>query len=261
MGKEPSSTKRQLWVKPPLSAEHGASVTLAICFLMGAWIAGQWNLNTIIALITAFTAFELQVPLTRMIRRRRLELRLVTWALLYGLGAIVGAGTLWLHNPILGRIYAVAVGVLLINLIGAVQKDQKSIWNELAVFAGLCLALPFAYTATAGQMIRELLGLWLLCTLVLSSAIFTVRLRLLGDEVLAGAAAYHIAALAVVFLLVQLELLKPELAWTFLIPLVKLVLIILRLDEYQRLKMTKIGFLETGLAILFALLAGYLSRL
>ncbi|MEE9465449.1 MAG: YwiC-like family protein, partial [Candidatus Neomarinimicrobiota bacterium] len=197
-----------------------------------------------------------QTPLTRLIRRRQMKIRLVIWTAIYGLVAATGAGILWMRIPVLSRIYAVALGVLLINLLGVYQKDQKSISNELAVFAGLSLALPFVYTATNGHMIRELLGLWLLCALVLSSPIFTVRIRLSGDEAVAGAMVYYISGLAILLLLVQVDLLPSTVAWTFLIPVVKLVVILLWMDRYRRLKITSIGFVELGLAIAFAVWVG-----
>ncbi len=256
MSKAPSPKNQWSWARPILSPEHGATVSLGVCFLLGVWLAGRWNVDTTLALLTVFAAFELQVPLTLLIRRRQLQSRLVVWTGIYGLVAAAGASILWLRTPVLGRIYVVTLGVLLVNLVSVHQKGQKTIPNELAVFAGLGLALPFAFTATTGLMIRELLGLWLLCTLVLSSAVFTVRLRLFGDQALARAAAYHVAALVILFLLVQVDLLAPALAWTFLIPLAKLVAILFWMDRYRHLKVTHIGLMETGLAVLFALWAG-----
>ena len=244
---------RWSWARPVVSLEHGAGVSLAVCFFLGVWIAGLWNLNTTLAFFTTLAVFELQVPLARLVRRRQPEPRLVIWTAIYGLVAAAGAGILWLRVPVLGRIYVVALGALLINLLWVYRKEQKSVLNELVVFAGLSLALPFAFTATAGFMTRGLLGLWLLGTLVLSSAIFTVRLRLFGDAALTKAVTYHITALAILLLLVRVGLLAPALAWTMLIPLVKLALILLYMDRYRRLKITHIGLLETGLAILFAL--------
>lgn len=244
------------WFKPVLSAEHGAGISLAVSFFLGVWLAGEWNSGTTLALVAAFTGFEAQLPLTRLLRRKHFDARLVTWAVLYGATAAVSALVLWQTTPALGRIYAVVGVVLIMNLIWVLRRDQKSIPNELAIFTGLCLALPFAYTATTGVMSQDLLGLWLLCALYFSSAIFTVRLRLVGDPAVAPAAVYHIVALSLIFLLVRVNLLTPALAWTFLIPLGKLVVILLWLDPYRRLKLTLIGLAETALATIFALWVG-----
>ncbi len=256
MDSDRSAISIKTWLKPVLSGEHGASISLAVCFFLGVWFAGRWNVNTTLALAAAVAGFELQMPLARLLRRRQLDPRLLIWTALYGIVTILSALTLWLRVPTLGRIYAVGAAVLLINLFWVYRRDQKSIPNELSIFTGLCLALPFAYTATTGVMAQDLLGLWLLCTLVFSSAIFTVRLRLFGDPAVAKATAYHIVALALVFLLVQVNLLPAALAWTFLIPLAKLVAILLWMDRYRRLKLTHIGLIETALAILFALWVG-----
>ena len=245
------------WLRPVLSAEHGASITLAVCFFLGVWFAGRWNVNTSLALAVAVAGFELQLPLIRLLRRKQLDPRLLIWTALYGIVTVWSAVTLWQRVPALGRIYAVGAAVLVINLYWVYRRDQKSIPNELSIFTGLCLALPFAYTATTGFMAQDLLGLWLLCALVFSSAIFTVRLRLFGDRAAAQATVYHLVALALIFLLVRVNLLLPALAWTFLIPLAKLVVILLWMDRYRTLKLTHIGLIETALAILFALWVGF----
>ncbi|MCH7858425.1 MAG: YwiC-like family protein [Candidatus Marinimicrobia bacterium] len=245
------------WLRPVLSAEHGASITLAVCFFLGVWFAGRWNVNTSLALAVAVAGFELQLPLIRLLRRKQLDPRLLIWTALYGIVTVWSAVTLWQRVPALGRIYAVGAAVLVINLYWVYRRDQKSIPNELSIFTGLCLALPFAYTATTGFMAQDLLGLWLLCALVFSSAIFTVRLRLFGDPAVTKATVYHLVALALIFLLVRVNLLLPALAWTFLIPLAKLVVILLWMDRYRTLKLTHIGLIETALAILFALWVGW----
>lgn len=257
MNNDLSAKSKRTWFKPVLSGEHGASISLAVCFFLGVWFAGRWNGNTSLALAAAVAGFELQLPLVRLLRRKRLDPRLIIWTILYGIVTVSSALTLWLRVPALGRIYAVGAAVLLINLFWVYRGDQKSIPNELSIFTGLCLALPFAYTATTGFMAQDLLGLWLLCTLVFSSAIFTVRLRLFGDPAVTKATVYHIVALAMVFLLVRVNLLPPALAWTFLIPLAKLVVILLWMDRYRRLKLTHIGLIETALAIIFALWMGF----
>lgn len=246
----------QPWYQPVLSAEHGASVSLTVCFLLGAFLADQWNTATTLALVTTFAGFQFPMPVTRMIRRRKIELRLAVWTVFYGLVAAIGALWLWQLVPAVSRVLVVAVAVMVVNLVWVFLRDQKSIPNEIAVFTGLCLALPLSYTAGTGFMAQALLGWWILATLVLSSSVFTVRLRLFGDKATAKAATYHIVALAIIFLLVQVRLLQPALAFTFLIPLTKLVVILLGLERYRRMKLTSIGFMETGLAILFAVWVG-----
>ncbi|MFC1746744.1 YwiC-like family protein [Candidatus Neomarinimicrobiota bacterium] len=237
-----------------MSREHGAGVTLIICFLLGVALAENWRMETNLALVSAFAGFQFPIPITRIMRHRKIELRLALWAIIYGLAAVLSTLWLWLRVPAVDRVIAVAAVILLINLIWVYLRDQKSIPNELSVFLGLCLALPFSYTASSGYMVQDLLGWWLLATLILSSTVFTVRLRLFGEVAMAKAAAYHIIALSIILFLVRAQVLTPGLAYIFLLPLVKLIAILYYLDHYRKLKLTTIGFMETGLTILFAVL-------
>lgn len=236
---------------PILSAEHGATISLVVCFLIGVMIAGEWNSQTTLAAMTAFGAFQVQGPLAYLVRRRKIDARRFLWGAIYGIMGGLGAALLLFTIPDLDRIYIVAAATLAINLVWVYLKDQKSVLNELAIFAALSLALPFAYTATKGVMLQELLGYWLLATAVLSSSIFTVRLRLIGDKALSAVAAYHIIAMSMVFMLVRAELLRPEFAYTFLIPIAKVLVILFQMDKYRALKLTTIGFMETGLSLIF----------
>ncbi len=246
------------WLVPPISREHGATITLLVCFLLGAWIAGGWNGGTWLALLAVLAGFEAQAPAGRLVRQRRINGPSALWLAIYSGVALLSAGWLWQQTEALGRIYAVVLGALAINLLSVLLKKKKSIPNELVIFLALTLALPFAYTATTGLIPQELLGLWLLAALVFSSSIFTVRLRLEGEGAMAAAAGYHIVALALAFLLVRLNLLEPALAWTLLLPVAKLVLILANLDRYRLLKLTRIGLWETALAIVFGLWVGAL---
>ena len=136
------------------------------------------------------------------------------------------------------------------------MRRQKSILNEVLVFLALTLALPFAFTATTGVIDQNLLGLWLLAALVLSSSVFTIRLRLEGERHMALATGYHLVALSCVFLLVRLNLLAAALAWTMLLPVGKLLVILIRMDDYRQMKLTHIGLWETALSGAFGLWVG-----
>ena len=247
MNAAPAPLRR--WLRPPLSREHGATITLLVSFFTGAWLAGRWNTTTSLALLAAVAAFQTQAPLARMLRRRATDGPSALWLTLYAGVAAVAATKLWLTVPALGRIYAVAGIGLLINLIGILRRDPKSAVNELAAFFTLALALPLAFTATSGFMAEDLLGLWLLMALVMSSSVFTVQIRLQGDPAITAAVVYHLVALSSIFLLVRLELLEARLSWAMLIPVTKLVLIMLQFDRYRKMKLTHIGLGETALAM------------
>ena len=247
MNAAPAPLRR--WLRPPLSREPGATITLLVSFFTGAWLAGRWSTTTTLALLAAVVAFQTQAPLSRMLRRRFIDGPNALWLALYSGVAVAAATKLWLTVPALGRIYAVAAIGLLINLIWIFRRNPKSTVNELAAFFTLALALPLAFTATTGFMAEDLLGLWLLMALVMSSSVFTVQIRLQGDPALTAAVVYHLVALSSIFLLVRLGLLEARLSWAMLIPVTKLVLIMLQFDRYRKLKLTHIGLAETALAM------------
>ncbi len=239
--------------RPLLSNEHGGSVILAVCFVLGSWLAKSWNWSTSIALVTVFAAFEAQVPLVSLVRRRQLDIRNRLWAVIYGTITIVGAGWLLWKHPILVRVYAVGALVLIAHIWGVFRRQRRNVVNELGLFAGLCLALPTAFIATSGYMADYLLGLWLLSTAVFSQSIFTVRIRLSGDAAIPGAVQHLVSSYIIVTGLIVTNLLRAELVWLLLIPTTKLLYILQRTDRYRQLRLAQIGLLETGLAILYAL--------
>jgi hypothetical protein len=239
--------------RPLISSEHGGTVTLAVCFLLGSWLARSWNWTTSIALVTVFAAFEVQLPLVRLVRRRQLDSRHRLWGMIYGSITIAGAGWLLWKHPILIRVYAVGSVVLIAHLWGVFRRQRRNAVSELGLFAGLCLALPTAFVAASGYMADYLLGLWLLSTAVFSQSIFTVRIRLSGDAGFPGAVGHLISSYILVAGLIAANLLDAELVWLLLIPTTKLLYILIRTDEYRLLRLAQIGLLETGLAILYAI--------
>ncbi|MCH8328492.1 MAG: YwiC-like family protein, partial [Candidatus Marinimicrobia bacterium] len=88
MNAAPSPWRR--WLRPPLSAEHGATITLLVSFFTGAWLAGRWSNSTTLALLAAMAAFQTQAPLARMLRRRSLDGPNAVWLALYS-GISAGA--------------------------------------------------------------------------------------------------------------------------------------------------------------------------
>ncbi len=238
--------------RPPISNEHGGTVVLIVCFGLGILLVGSWNWSSSIALLTVWAAFEGQQPLVRLVRRRQLDSRYKLWGLIYGIVTIAGASNLIMRHPILIRVYAVGLVVLIAHLWGAFRHQRRNVANELTLFAGLCLALPTAFVATSGYMADYLLGLWVLSTAVFSQSIFTVNIRLAGEVEIPKAVGHLISSYLIVAGLIAASLLKADFIWLLLIPTTKLLYILFRIDRYRQLRLAQIGFLETGLAILFA---------
>jgi len=70
--------------KPTFSPEHGVYVVLIVSFLVGAELASQWHWATTFALLTAFSAFQAEHPLTLQIKQRSsLKPRFLLWGAVY----------------------------------------------------------------------------------------------------------------------------------------------------------------------------------
>jgi hypothetical protein len=238
--------------KPTFSPEHGVYVVLIVAFLVGVELASQWHWGTTIALLTAFSAFQAEHPLTLQIKQRSsLKSRFLFWGTVYSLIALVGGVYLAFSFPLLLGIYGVAILTFIIDAIAVYYKKQKAIWNEFLTFASVCLVTPLAYGATKGDFIPEVWGLWVLNTLFFASAIFTVKLRKPKTASLLPSLTYHGVAIGVVGLVWYLGLLPSFSVLAFMIVLVKLSVIIVFADWYKTTKIQNVAILETLSAIVF----------
>lgn len=238
--------------KPTFSPEHGVYVVLIVSFFVGAELATNWNWGTSIALLTAFSAFQAEHPLTLQIKQRSsLKPRFLFWGGVYGLMALVGGIYLAFTFPLLLVIYGVAVLTFVVDAIAVYQKKQKAIWNEFLTFAAVCLVTPLAYGATNGNFIPEVWGLWLLNTLFFSSAIFTVKLRKPKTASLLPAFVYHGLATIIVSTLWYFNLLPSLAVIAFTVVLVKFLIIITFTDWYKTTKIKNVAILETLSSIVF----------
>jgi hypothetical protein len=253
------------WSRPTVSPEHGVYVVLFVSLLTGAASAQQWTLATTLALICAFCGFQAEHPLVVQIRQRQsLKPRLLLWGSIYG--GIAAAIALYLYwqagtqfSPLLW-VYGGAIAALILDCVSVLHREQKSIFNEFVTFAAVCLAAPFAYVVTTGTLSPEVIGLWLLNTLVFSSSIFTVKLRKLRKNESLSAAIqrlvfYHLIAAAVVFGLYEFGILSLVTALSFGIVLIKVSGILWQQHWYRTTRIQQVAVIETLSALLFCLIA------
>jgi hypothetical protein len=236
---------------------------LLVSFLTGAAAAQAWTQATTLALICAFCGFQAEHPFVQQIRQRKsFKLRFWVWGSLYG--GIASAIALYLYwqtgerfSPLLW-IYLTAIAALIFDGISVLHRDRKSILNEIVTFTATCLAAPFAYVVTTGNISAIAIGLWILNTLFFSSSIFTVKLRKPAkDEPLSApvrrSIVYHLIATTIVVEAVVAGILPLSTALAFTILLVKMGLILWQREWYCTTKIQTVATIETVTALLFSI--------
>ncbi|WP_231510595.1 YwiC-like family protein [Fischerella sp. PCC 9605] len=242
----------QAWYRQTFSPEHGVYVILLVSFLIGAAAAQAWTLSTTLALICAFCGFQAEHPLVMQIKQRRtLKPRFLVWG---GLYAVISGGiAIWLYlsYPVVLWIYAGALAALIIDAFSVLQREQKSVFNELITFAAVCLSTPFAYAVTTGVISPSVMGLWALNTLFFSSAIFTVKLRKPKTSSVIPGTIYHAVATLIVFLFYWLGWLSPAAVLAFGLALIKFGIVALNQEWYRTAKIQFAAILESTTAFVF----------
>lgn len=248
------SSMHPSWYHPTFSPEHGIYIVLLVSFLIGAAVAQTWNLVTTLALICAFCGFQAEHPLVLQIKQRSSwKPRFILWGSVYGSIAATIALYLYLQSPILLWIYAGAIAALIIDAFSVLNREQKSILNELITFAAVCLTIPFVEAASTGTISISAIALWILTTLFFSSTIFTIKLRKPKTKSMIPGLVYHEIATVIIFGLWWFGLLNSIAALGFGIAVLKFSAIAWQADWYRSLKIQSVAVLETTSAFLFLL--------
>jgi hypothetical protein len=244
------------WYQPTFSPEQGVLLVLLGSLLTGASVAQAWTWQTSLAGLGAFLALQAENPMTVQIKQRRsLKPRYLLWSAVYGSGALAIALWLTYLHPSLIWVCAGAAIAECINILAVFQRRQRVISVEIIMFGAICLSTLFAYGATAHHLSSEAVGMWLLNTLVFSSAVFTIKLRKVKTSSLCGGLVYHGIAVVVVALLYGLGWLSLLTALTFSVALLKLAVVICFRDWYCNCRFEYIARFETYFALSYTALA------
>lgn len=248
-------THNNTWFYPTFSPEHGVYIILLVSFLIGASAAQRWNLNTTLALIVAFMAFQAEHPLVWQIKQRKtLKPRLIIWGGIYSAIALLIAVYLSLKTPVLLWIYLGGIVALIIDIIAVSYRQQRSLINELITFGAVCLSTPLAYGATLGEIDSNILALWLFNTLFFASAIFRVKLRKPKTSSPLSVLIYHLLATGIIIFLWFSNQLQITTAIAFSISLFTFIIVSGQIDWYQKAKIKYIALIETLIALLFLII-------
>jgi hypothetical protein len=242
----------QAWYRPTLSHEHGVYVVLLVSFLTGAALAQNWTLATTLALACAFFGFQAEHPIVLQLKQRRsLKPRFLVWGSLYSAVSLAIAFYLYLSYPVLLWLYLGAAAALIVDAVSVLQREQKSVLNEIITFAAVCLSAPLAYAATTGTISVGAMALWAINTLYFCSTIFTVKLRKPKTSSPVPGVVYHAIATLIIAALYYFGWLSLVTALAFGLALLKFGMISLNQEWYRTAKIQWVAMLETGTAFCF----------
>lgn len=243
------------WYRPTFAPEHGALLVLFGSLLSGAALAQTWTANTTLACVCAGCALQAEHPLIVQLKQRRsLKPRYIFWAGLYGGGSLVLASILAVQAPSLIWLYLCGAIALCLDGIAVVKHQQKTIANELVMFAAICLSTLLAYGATTGTLSVQAWGLWILNTLFYGSAIFTIKLRKTKTNDLKPGLIFQGIAILVTLALFYSHWLLPLTALTFSVALLKFAVVIWQRDWYVQCRFEHIARFETYFSVVYVCL-------
>jgi hypothetical protein len=245
-----SSRSSKAWYWPTFSPEHGVLLVLLGAVLTGAALAQRWTGDTTWACLAAFLGLQAEHPVIVQIKQRRQwQSRYLFWAAVYG--GVAMAISLWLalQYPVLLWVCGGGLLALGVDVVAVLQRRQKAIANEIAMFSAVCLSTLFVYGATTGQIALSAIGLWLLNSLFFSAAVFTVKLRKRKTSSLKAGLLYHAGALASIGLLCQFGWLSVLTAAVFVIALIKLAIIVIWQNWYRTCRFEQVARFETYFAL------------
>lgn len=249
-------SKLPYWCRPTFAPEQGVLLVLLGSTLTGAALAQQWNQWTNLALICAFFTLQLEHPyVVQLKQRRNWKPRFLLWGGIYGAIALSLAIFLWFHSTGLIWVYALAVIGFIIDGIAVFKKSHKSIANEVASFATICLSAPFTYMATTGHISFEAIAMWILNTLFFSSGVYTIKLRRKKTQSIIPGIIYHSVAALIVGGLYIFHCLPLITALSFAVAIVKFGVVNCVIKWYRQARFQFIAIFETRFALVYLAIA------
>lgn len=240
------------WYRPTFAPEHGALLVLMGSLISGAALAQAWTTETTLACLCAGSALQAEHPLIVQLKQRRTwKLRYLVWASAYGGMSIAIALYLAWHSPILICLYGCGTMALIMDGIAVLKHQQKSIANELVMFAAICLSTLLAYGSTTGALTPQAWGLWILNTLFYASAIFTIKLRKTKTSDLKPGLVFMGIAVVLTIGLFYSQLLLPLTALTFAVALLKFAVVVWKRDWYTHCRFEHIARFETYFTLVY----------
>ena len=252
----------------PLPREHGAWAMFAVPVLVGIGAGGVLNAPVILFALTAFGFFLLRYPLMLAVKSRAADARAyaLRWSAIYGAFTMMAGAALLLISQLWLLVPIAALGCvsLAVYLWYAARRAEMTTVGEWIGIAGLALGAPGAYLVATGVLDAAALELYLLNLLYFGGTVFYIKFKVREQPRLfksdpswmarlwAGRVTllYHAMVIAVVALFAMLGML-PGLAAIAFVPMAcKAIGGVL--TQPARLNIRRLGFIELGLTVVFA---------
>ncbi len=234
--------------KPIWPRQHGAYITLITSWLIGTLLSSQVFLIHFVILIMLMAGFNFaEFMQDKFLRNSPPSPRKKFCAWVYFIFAITSGVCVLINVTEFKYLLPFIIIAGLIFLLLTKLKLHKSIVSEFLTFAVLSVSGLIAYNPHNNTSFSNLFPLWLLMFIYFSSTIFLVKIRFERVKI-AGIIIYLAASSAALFITWGNVLI----VWlTILLMLLRLVPVIIAQEKFKNMKITAIGFIETGFQILF----------
>ena len=264
---------------PPIPNDHGAYAMLLVPMLLGFILgalrspAAETNPPLVMLLfaVASLTLFLASEPLSTLARPRAnaaARRRSLLWLGIYlGGAALAGVPLLviWQLGGLLWFLLA-PVALMLLVLVAAKARKQRSLEVRLPAIVGLTLSGPAAYYVVSGRLDATAWGFWAACAVYFAGTIFNVRAWFEANRQLKnGATQPRLPAwlvTAIVLYLITGALVFASCAWAGVLPWAALLAFVpsvlraawtlWRVPVHIPIK--RVGLIELGQSTLFALL-------
>lgn len=255
----------------PMPREHGAWAMLIVPVWVGIGAAGVVSGPVILFALTAFGFFLLRYPLMLAIKSRAPAARAnaLRWSAAFLAFTLVWSAALVILSPnwLLIPLGALGFASLAVYLWNSARRAEMTTAGEWTGIAGLALGAPGAYSVSTGRLDTTAVMLYLLNLFYFGGTVFYVKFKVreqprlvrVSDPWIARLWAgrvtlvYHLLVLALVASFAGLGIL-PALAPIAFIPVVcKAIGGVVTSPSPSRLNLRRLGFIELGFTMVFAL--------
>jgi hypothetical protein len=242
--------------KPVWSRQHGAYITLITSWLTGTLLSEHIYAIHFVILLMLLSGFNFtEFMQDRFLRNSPPSQRKKFWTWFYFTLAVLSGVCVIINVTEFKFILPFFIAAGLIFLLLTKLRLHKNIFSEFLTFAVLSLGGLIAFNPHYQTQIIFMLRLWVLMFFYFSSTIFLVKIRFNRIKI-TEVIIYLLVSSAVLFYVWGNTLIVWLAAGLITLRIIPLVFI---QDWFKTLRITTIGFIETGFQILF--LAGILLTL
>lgn len=233
------------------SKQHGAYITLIICWMIGLFLSPAYSLLQPVVLIFLLSGFNLiELVLEKYKRKTPLPHGRKIWLLIYTFITILFGFFTLLKVPLLRYLLPVFVCSGLIFILLALKRKQKSVFAEWLTFAVFSLSGILAYSPGKIPDLSWILRLTLLMSLYFGLSIFLVKFWL-GKLMSYGGLIYVISAILFMFFFYS----ESRIIYAVgILMFLKSLIPIVAGPWYKNLPIKRIGMLEAMFHLIFLLI-------